>query len=197
MLLLKHVFSETDQKTRKRWLIASAILWLLIPIFYMLISNSLFQSGIIGEDDRLGSISYAVATTIVITILAYCAYVKHGNKYLTFALVVGPLKTLHATIESLKQSSDIWSILETALGVAVYVWWYIEGLKLRIVNKKVVALKKESKEYLQSIYSLRMVKTIKTLNELFSNINKKWPNYESTTLHEYKMKKKKLTLKRG
>jgi len=76
-------------------------------------------------------------TAAIFYALYRCTYVKPGVKFLTFALIVGPLLKLKATFDALKAGHDLVTLFALAVNLGFYVWWYVLSLQMRKMNKRI------------------------------------------------------------
>lgn len=170
-------------KIRKHWLRASLVNFVIAPILVSLILMYLYHRANLPQDELFKIIfEYYGMAFISFPIVWYFAYHRQGYGYLTLALILGGMRTFQETITQLKNCSDPWSLSILCIASITYTWWFIISVQLRSVNKQIEGLKKESKEYLQSIYSLRSARDTQFLDKTFGEISDKWPKYSSATL---------------
>lgn len=154
---------ETEEKVRKDWRWALGLFYfghvivLAVSCFYVFyLGDSESANNILKQ-----SIVKLIVMAISLAILNYFAYMKSGNKWLGFYLVVSAIRI---AVETIKDGVEVYSIPDLTiiqigyylifhailLGVFVYFWIHCIRLHdLNTVIKKRKAIKKNDEAQLQ------------------------------------------------
>ena len=187
---------EKEQKTRKRWLKAAFSYFVFYPMALVTLLGG-FSGEIRTAPSSFGTSILVVSlfSLIPFWILWHCAYVKNGTAWLTWCLIISPLQICM----SFKDGENAIQVLILLLNVFLFAWWYICSIKLRRINKKICIQKTQKKlhpEYLQLVEVLKASSSVEELDALFHKAVEAWPQFESVSSKEYKLKKSEL-LQRG
>jgi hypothetical protein len=134
---MSHSFSPHEKSVRKQWLIISIIAILAWPLITLGFMSFLSRKEHVPVGAYWVYLIVALITIFIFYILYRCTYVKHGTRFLTFCLIVGPLLKLKATVDALKVSHDYVTLIALMANLGFYAWWYVLSLKMRKMNKKV------------------------------------------------------------
>lgn len=195
---------ELDQKEikeRKHWLKVTVSFFLLYPLLTYLFLDvfALFKKIPISEDTLRTQLGYVLARLFQLCIIWRCAYEKQGTRLLTWCLIAAPIAFLKSfssdeswneTSISTEESWNGWLIGAFIFDAAFYTYWYIFTLKLRNINLKLKAQTRH--EYVNFIQSLKKTESIEALDEQFSSMITKWPQFENRAMKEYEIRKTEL-----
>jgi len=153
MSLSSRVMNKSEEKIRKHWLFSTISLLILYPIALFAFLAALSEGVHIPEDALIEPLAYAFTGLFSLWLIWHCAYRKYGTGMLGFWLIVSPFKQLASIVEALKEPCNGWTIAFIALGIGVFLWWYLLSLKMRKVNKSIqsrLAQKKVQSEQVTS-----------------------------------------------
>jgi hypothetical protein len=124
--------NESEEKTRKHWLVASFCFLFFYPVASTALVAIIFSK----------TLTMLLAWTAVIGLLQlwliwHCAYKKHGTKLLTFWLFTAPLAQLGSVVIAFKIDCSAITIGNSIVQIGVFLWWYLLSLKLRKFNKAI------------------------------------------------------------
>ncbi|MBU4348082.1 hypothetical protein KJ671_01065 [Patescibacteria group bacterium] len=180
-------FTSEEKKIRKQWLIATFVNYIGFPLLLLLICTlrGTVTPELFGE---------TFASFIGCWLIYHCAYEKHGWLLLTWWLVLGPLYFLADIKQLLSEGYNQGILFLIITYAALYVWWYINSIKLRKINIQLEPRLKSIRKYLKDINSLRMITNLESLSSSYQFLLKKWPEFEKTSLKEYEKIKSNLLL---
>jgi hypothetical protein len=134
-----------EKKVRKDWLLISVYSVFLAFVFSLF--SALFPQN--EEAAKYGFyvlLAEGIFSLIFLWIGWHCVYKKHGTKWLTCCLILGPLsiaRSIPMMINHWAEASFNMVVIGIFLFLtAIYVWWYILSIQLRRINKKIQAQKK-------------------------------------------------------
>ena len=133
------MLTEEDVFIRRRWLRASIINWIGVPVVLFLYALIIHFKVTPSLDFAIEALSILFRNCMFFAVIYFFAYRKFGVKYLKFALIVGPIVTLVSASKTLFASMDIWTVFFLSVEILPYIWWYTWSLKLKQVNEKKLA----------------------------------------------------------
>jgi hypothetical protein len=134
---MSHAFNSHENSLRKQWLVLSIIAILAWPLITLGFMSYISSREHVPSEIYWVYLIVAVLTILVFYVLYRCAYVKHGIRFLTFVLIIGPLLKLKATVDALKMGHDYVTLIALVVNLGFYAWWYYLSLKLRKMNKRI------------------------------------------------------------
>lgn len=192
-----------ERKTRKRWLV-SFLLMSVISAF------SVFFS-VVGEDG-LESVSkeigiplgLMISTCAVIPwfwITYHCSFKKRGTAWLTWTMVMMPLRELMDISKGGWSDVGDWNALSwffVILFLGVEAYYFLNCYKLHKVNsiRKRFELDKkfnDSAECSECVLKMENSQSLNDLNEVFGCAVRKWPHWEGQISRVYTRKRKFLS----
>jgi len=156
MEIAEYSFSPEKQKIRRRWLWALSVGIVIPAIFIVLAIVIKIGTALPVTTFTLGKEFGELIGGLLISLIGswalyHCAYRKYGTKFLTFNLVFSPLGILAELWKCATHSATKWEIAgELLLLLPLFCWWYVCSLKLRRINKNLVAVlhEKDARENL-------------------------------------------------
>ena len=142
MQTITEIMNNKERKTRKRWLMVNICLMSLLA--FNIIVNVL-------TDAPEAAFYLPISRMLVLFSLWYCAYKEHGNKFLTFWLILGIFGILREIVEIAHQPIDIVSVIDWIITVSLSIWFYVLSWKLRAINKKIKTPKQSESSRQESI----------------------------------------------
>lgn len=175
--------SDSEKKTRSKWrnlFIGSVIFIFLIAL---LLTSRETSSSTIGE-------------TMVMLIMAlpilyfhyHCAYKKYGTVLLTISLICVSISEIQFIIEIISESPGFLKIILGIVRTACFLCWFILSLKLLKINKRFQSQKCSYDNFCHAILPLQKASTIEDLDSALNILIKKWPQFETSLLDEYRKK---------
>ncbi|HEX2580076.1 MAG TPA: hypothetical protein VHK67_06725 [Rhabdochlamydiaceae bacterium] len=134
---MSHSFTTHEKSIRKQWLVVSVIAILAWPLIWLGFMSFISMKQPVPSEVFWICFMVTAITTAIFYALYRCTYVKPGIKFLTFALIVGPLLKLKATFDALKAGHDPVTLIALVLNLGFYVWWYVLSLQMRKMNKRI------------------------------------------------------------
>ena len=187
---------EIDQKeikNRKQWLIATIVCWGSYPLLALFFLAKLPQKPPLYNGGWIQPVTYVLFNVTLFWVIWHCAYKKPGTKLLMFWLITGPIQVLLSSLNFFEKSWNVWNKVGLILNLSFFIWWYIQSIKLRKINKKIQIQKYP--EYIKSLQLLNEMTSREKLDEEFSKLIRNWPQFERTSSKEYKLKKDCLSRK--
>jgi hypothetical protein len=187
-------------KTRKKWLI-SFMLMSLISVFsvFFLVAG---EEGVESVSKEIGVLLGIVISMLAIVpwfwITYHCSFKKRGTAWLSWTMVMVPLRELMDISKG--EWSDVgewnalsWCLVLFFLGVEAY--YLFNCFKLRKVNsirKKIESdvLFKASAECLECVSKIENSQNLNDLNEIFGYAIRNWPQWEGQISLVYNKRKK-------
>jgi hypothetical protein len=131
-------FSDEQKKRIKRnWLISAILFQLVLPF---IINFLTFQDNPLDHSSKgniIGSIYILIVSLLCFWVIFHCAYRKQGTRLLTIGLVISPFYWIGNIIESMVQHIPIMPLIFCSV---FFVWWYINCLYLKRLNKELKRL---------------------------------------------------------
>jgi ACR3 family arsenite efflux pump ArsB len=196
------IFDKNEQKIRKHWLIALLCNYLVWPIASFALAT-FFKISAAGESPLMATagaftvlilvLIASLSTIFLVWALYYCAYKKHGTRFLTFWLCVSLLTwafELYGIF--LMGSLDSYGLSMFAINFPLFLWWVVASFRLRSLNKKLAKRALDCQEYLHGIELMKTAQNIEDLDTKFHALIEKWPQSEPRFSEEYKSIKAKL-----
>ena len=185
--------TQNEIKQRKVWLIATIASFGLCPLLAITSFPKLSEN-----TDLFNNIWYQLAAStfgslVSFWIIWHCGYKKPGTKLLTSCLIFAPIDALLLALNLFQEPWNIWNKVVNVINASIFLWWYVQCIKLRRMNKKIQL--QSHPEYLESLQLLKELTTRERLDQEFFKLIRTWPQFERTSSKEYKLKKDELSLK--
>ena len=182
--------SQKEMKQRKDWLIATIVSFGLCPLLAITFFPKLSEN-----TAPFNSICYELAASALVNLILFwmtwrCAYRKPGTKLLTFWVITGLIQVSFSALELFNTSSSVWNKVVNVINASIFLWWYVQCIKLRRINKRIQM--QSHPEYIESLQSLKELTTRESLDQEFFKLIRTWPQFERTSSKEYKLKKAEL-----
>lgn len=203
-MLLDYPLSEKENKIRKRWLQALVCSHFLPPLCFFLIP---FFAPDVSEVAFKAAFISLVWGLISFSIVFHCTYRKSGAILLMLFLIFFPFVFIKFVVNwvlifllfnaEVSASFNICFVFGFFIFISIGVWNYLLSLKLRRINKlrkanNKIRLAKEDPDYLDSIVKIRGISEIDALDQQFSDLVRKWPQFQSISCKEYEVRKSEL-----
>ena len=132
-------FTQKEMKIRKRWLIATAVLCLGVPILFLMIIRQIMHidpevAEIFSVNDNFKLWMTVINPVIWFWILYFTAYKKAGSICLTIVMFSVGLNCIKLLAQAMYEEFNPFFFADALLYFGSAVWWMIESLKLRKLN---------------------------------------------------------------
>lgn len=185
---MSYIFTQDDQKIRKRWLIT-----LISYSLYLLCMTVLLS---LDEPDGLGLIISVIPLEIVWFILLYkFTYRNNGYKLLYFTLI-GSLSSIPRWMSSLQlptepaTTGDIAALMVIfILNLAIIVWWVFISYKIVNLHRSFLP----SSKCLKEMDQLQNAQNLEDLDQQLETLKGRFPKYDRSIETAYLKKRESLT----
>ncbi len=128
--------STVAEKVRKNWLRSwKAIFgYYIVNIFFFLVIGGIQDEG--ARDEASLSIFLSLWAMFWLYLCRVCAYKKPGTKLLTFFIWTALFGNIRNLNKLIKTDLDVYDIIEYAIFIAIFIWFFSSSLELRSLNKK-------------------------------------------------------------
>lgn len=124
-MINRYVLLPREERLRKHWLVVTGVRSFIGPILLLLSGESVVL------------LLVSLIAILAFGLMYYLAYKKHGNKWLTFCLVVTAVTYLRAVPKKLGASQDLWTVATLSVDLGLLIWWYYLSIRLRALNRKI------------------------------------------------------------
>jgi hypothetical protein len=185
--------SQKEINQRSDWLIATIASFGLCPLLAITSFAKLSEN-----TDLFNNIWYQLAASTFGSLVSFwliwhCAYKKPGTKLLTSCLILAPIDALLLALNLFQEPWNIWNTVVNVINASIFLWWYIQCIKLKRINKKIQL--QSHPEYVESLQLLKGQTSRESLDHEFFKLIRTWPQFERTSSKEYKLKKAELSHK--
>lgn len=184
---MEYPFSEQEQRIRKHWLLATRAFYLGLPLVSSVLLFIFYSLNRLGHED-LSEVIVLLPLFIWYLVMKHCTYKKYGTAFMTFVMVMAPIRLL-VDASNVKEYVDI---IFCILTFGLYAWWLCASCKLKPVNKKAESWRDSLKFFERSLTIMKMAKDLQELETIRLNMLRRWPESELTIIVAYQERKRDL-----